>query len=1531
MSIEQDRLLSLIEFAQQAARLRTNPASAVTQHGGFSLWEHQLRGLPGTALNSEDEIWLSVERRHETRPPAIQSAILRPWTNLTQSPTEVPSLKLTTDGASLINAGTHRSSLKTELTTEEQSLLAIDPHKTVALEDYERKAEVQAHFKAYVEGIWSPWAESEILNRRTIRLYSQLFTLKQQVEGGIVDAQVELVWGVGIGVWTCDGTTVSYPLVTRLVELSLNLESSSIEIRPRDVEPRLEVDWYAAVDNPGITDLERSAKEFFGSAATTFSPFDRVTYEGLLRSAATFLDANGIYWPDRVTPEDRTLPRGEDHLKVTDTWVLFARPRTNSLFVQDLENLKKSIEAGKSPKVLPPAVAAIVTEPETESHIVELPGFRGVSASYHVETSGNSGRNTVGKDLYFPKPFNEEQVRIVQLLTVSDGVVVQGPPGTGKTHTIANVICHYLAEGKRVLVTSMKEPALGVLQDQLPEEIRPLAISLLTSEQEGMKQFEHAINKIASEVQALDRSATARGIKRLEETIDALHARRMSVDRDLGEWARKNLTKIQIDGEEIAPPDAAREIVDQVGQFEWIPDALGVAAEFSPKVSDTDVVALRQARRTLGPDLNYLDVSLPQLVEFPDANTLLQTHQDLSRFEVLKKEIESGDIPALADSSQETVAAAHLLLSHIEELKKLRDEVEQARVPWPDKIRGRLRQQHDDLLPMLETLGEELDRAIESRKAFIKRPVTTPPGMELDPGIVEAVANLATGNSPFGVWGIFGKSEQKKRLEAVRVINSEPTNAGDWQHVASHLALQKRLRDLAVRWNTLAQEVGIAKVQGSRPEHGIAAAQTFALYRKVKEAVRTEVALSGQAAQLFPLWPHVREIADTAVRLDELERALRHHLTKNRLANAWAVKERFQKVLDGKNGHIVEEIHRFLTQTLGDPGVPDAEMQGAWSALMKELSRVLGIDSQLTIVRDVCEKIAASGALRYAELLRQPLTTTVDNLLPDNWRKAWRLKRLNTYLESIDGHDELKNLARTRHLIDTDISRAYRDIVIKRTWLKLAENASPSIRAALQAYLNAIQKIGKGTGKRAVRFRQDARNAAAQANPAVPCWIMPHYRVSESLPAQLGCFDLVIVDEASQSDLAALPALLRAQKVLIVGDDKQVSPEAVGLEEERIRSLMSRFLGSQVLTYRPQMSPDRSMYDLFKVVFAKSAVMLKEHFRCVASIIEYSKREFYNHELRPLRLPKVSERIDPPLVDVLVEDGYRNGDVNRPEARFIVDEITALVSDPKIGRRSIGVVSLLGDKQALEIWDRITEELGPDLVERHNIACGDARTFQGKERDIMFLSMVSAPNEIGAPLSRDIFAQRFNVAASRARDRMYLVRSVEVEQLSQADRLRRSLISHFTTPFAQDETRVEELRKLCESPFEREIYDELTQRGYWVIPQVRVGHYRIDLVVEGHNDARLAVECDGDQYHGPDKWADDMTRQRTLERAGWVFWRCFASTFIRRRVAVVEDLLRTVAERGIAEVGAAGAPRSVHTELRRVRVTKGDGAAEKLF
>ena len=102
---------------------------------------------------------------------------------------------------------------------------------------------------------------------------------------------------------------------------------------------------------------------------------------------------------------------------------------------------------------------------------------------------------------------------------------MQGPPGTGKTHTIANIICDYLATGRRVLVTSKSEGALAVLRDQIPEGIRDLAISLLTSEREGLKQLEATVNLLSSKVASLDTRTTERDISDSERRISPRRSR----------------------------------------------------------------------------------------------------------------------------------------------------------------------------------------------------------------------------------------------------------------------------------------------------------------------------------------------------------------------------------------------------------------------------------------------------------------------------------------------------------------------------------------------------------------------------------------------------------------------------------------------------------------------------------------------------------------------------------------------------------------------------------------------------------------------------------------------------------------------------------------------------------------------------------------------------------------------------------------------------------------------------------------------
>lgn len=367
MSIEKGRLLSLIEFAQQAARMNSKSVARVEQHGLLKLYEHELFDLPGIKLNlasteGEDELWMTIARLQETRPPEIEEAVLQPWIEIVNNPSVEPKLRAAVMGESLI-AESYRSTEKTAILLRERKKPAIKPQQLIALEEYEEAEAVKVAFKAYTSGPWKIWAEEEKRRRKTIRLYGQIFTLQQQLQEGVVDVPVEIAWGVGMGIWTTNSTSVNYPLLSRLCELALNPLTAALEVRPRDLEPRLETDWYASIDNPGLSALEKSGKDFFSQATRTFSPFDRGTFEPLLQAAATHLDPNGVYWPQQVPAEDRSLPKHDTNLRVTDTWVLFARPRTNSMYLQDLDTFKKKVDATETTDDFPGAVAAVISFP----------------------------------------------------------------------------------------------------------------------------------------------------------------------------------------------------------------------------------------------------------------------------------------------------------------------------------------------------------------------------------------------------------------------------------------------------------------------------------------------------------------------------------------------------------------------------------------------------------------------------------------------------------------------------------------------------------------------------------------------------------------------------------------------------------------------------------------------------------------------------------------------------------------------------------------------------------------------------------------------------------------------------------------------------------------------------------------------------------------------------------------------------------------------------------------------------------------
>lgn len=1083
---------------------------------------------------------------------------------------------------------------------------------------------------------------------------------------------------------------------------------------------------------------------------------------------------------------------------------------------------------------------------------------------------------------------------------------MQGPPGTGKTHTIANIICHYLANGKKILVTSKGEKALELLQEKIPEEVRPLTVALLSGDRQGMQQFQASIEAIIHHVSQMNPDVLASQIQADLSAIDRAHTTMQRIDRRIDEIAMTQLSDVEVDGVVMRAQKMADFVIEGGKTFSWFDDSLSLAPENAPPLVAEEVSALREARRNLGTDIGYVSSHLPASAALLTVDDVRRLHTVMVNIASLEEAEAKGTLIPLRATTDDVYEHVRDMLAKVDAAVTLAIEIEETEETWPFDLRRKCRRaDHATERMALEALFGESDQLMEARSAFMQRPVKIDEAALGSPKVKEALERAAKTGKPFGMFAM-GAGDAKEMVAAIRIAGIGPKNEADWQHVLSYVNLHEKVASFCARWNEFADVLVVPRLTPSVTQLRHIERVTIAARKAHAFATNHDVHLTAVADKVFAV-PPVDDLRGGSEQLSRVRDYLRQHLSRVELAQAMTNLSILREKLAGTRGPVAEQLRDFAENCLGEPALPAEKAAADYAELVAELRRIEGLFNELEAVRTLSKKIETAGAVRLAARLRSvPVPAAGEDVTwPASWREAWNWARVRDYLESIEARQELLELAAQRRDVESGLSRLYSSMVSKSAWLSTKMNATPKVLSALETYRTAIRRIGAGTGPNAVRHRRDAQKAMHDAQDAVPCWVMSHAKVSETLPANLGAFDLVIVDEASQSDLWALPAVLRGKKILVVGDDRQVSPDGGFISAVRIQELKDRFLADQ--PHAPVLTPEKSLYDIASTVFAAQKVMLREHFRCVPPIIAYSNKHFYKDFIQPLRIPKMSQRIDPPLVDIYVPHGVRDKrDINRAEAEAIVAEIQAILANPQFERRTLGVVTLLGPEQGKFIDTLVRERCDAAELHRRKFACGDARTFQGAERHIIFLSLVIDSSGTRA-LSDQSSEQRFNVAASRAQDRMYLVRSVKLSELSASGKdLRAGLLQHFSMPIDQQGNGEEEksLIDLCESGFERQVYAELVNRGYRVIPQVKAGAFRIDMVVEGANDARLAIELDGDEFHGPDRWQADMNRQRVLERAGWVFWRCFASTWSMRREEVLNDLLARMYALGIEPLGA---------------------------
>ena len=381
---------------------------------------------------------------------------------------------------------------------------------------------------------------------------------------------------------------------------------------------------------------------------------------------------------------------------------------------------------------------------------------------------------------------------------------------------------------------------------------------------------------------------------------------------------------------------------------------------------------------------------------------------------------------------------------------------------------------------------------------------------------------------------------------------------------------------------------------------------------------------------------------------------------------------------------------------------------------------------------------------------------------------------------------------------------------------------------------------------------------------AFPCWCVTTYAVSGSLPMRPGLFDVAIIDEASQCDIAScFPILFRAKKAVIVGDDKQL-PHLSFLEKTKEQSFLSQYNipDKYQLIWRFRTN---SMFDLANY-YSTSPIMLDEHFRSLPPIIEFSNKEFYGGRIRIMKKNSASNDV---LELCLVPDGKVDFDVTRnmPETEAVIKRLHELIlEDEKSDSEpvSIGIVSPFRGQVEL-IKKALMQVFSENIIKKHKIEVGTAHTFQGDEKDIMILSWCVADNSFTQSLT---FLQKpnlFNVAITRARKKLICFLSKNPKSLPEG--LLRDYIEYIQSYLNKSQTADRFDENVYKNAFEKEVAKAIRAEGLEVLAGVETAGFSTDLSVSDNEGHSLLVEIDGVE-DSIKTYNTNMKKQAILERCG---------------------------------------------------------------
>lgn len=1386
--------------------------------------------------------------------------------------------------------------------------------KENGLENVEKFLDVPERDAAYRNWLLfrNEWAEKQKCIEKTRNLFTELYQLYFELQREAETEEIIIANGI-----LCDAQNknIMHPVLTRRVKLEYDANKNVIFIRDTESPSELYSVLFQMLDEINLEMINQLNDDLH---INDYHPLDRkntpVFLKALIRqlSSDSVFSENGI--PGEWSKSNRLL------LYLDPCYIVRKRldgtPKTIEKIIENIQ------QTGFVPNPIVDIVSGgkidLLAERDDETIEEQLAAVGGESI-----------------DVLLSKEANKEQLEIAHRIEQYNAVLVQGPPGTGKTHTIANLMGHFLAQGKSVLVTSHTKKALSVLKDKVAPGLQSLCVSILDDSNLDMEKSIDDITDYMSKTTSHEMYREMERVKdERQQIIDKLAADRRKIFSILNQENES----IVYNGESFSTSKIAKFVMEHMEDLDYIPGKVRLNVSLPLTFEELeDLYESNSLVTELDEAELYTDLPNPSKllssVDFERIQTEMHSMQDRLRdiTQIKGWFINNRSVEHLIDidgiNSKFTIFypkedALRELSAYIKDCP--------SNEPWMAvaAVDGK---NGGGYLHRWQLLIEQIEQTCHYQESLIEEQF----GVEIIFDEPENASNLKPvfeilkttigpdGKIPF-VARIFHK-EYIAAQESVKINKKIIQSAQDCDLVIHAIELKEMRQKCASYWDELLVAQGVPKffdLDMYNPEH--IAKKWIPYIKKYLNWYQEDFSKLKEKMTAAGIPPEkifgINVLDSDLTATSKIFEAINHVIPELcdifsiilGLNECESVLQRSRNILRSDK-RVNSKICVRLVNAIDDN---DIQKYTDGICLLEEMYGKYDLQRRRVTMLNKLKNVAP----QWAAVIQNREGIHGKPTVPDTIEDAWKWKQFSGIIDEIIEKPFGQLQAESLRL-----SKEYRSITAqyaeKCGWYHLLRKTEADIdmKQALQGWKQTIKRIGKGTGKRAPVLKAKARELMAKCQSAVPCWIMPINRAIESLNPKENQFDIVIIDEASQSDVSSLAVLYMGKKLIIVGDDKQVSPMAVGIDGDKMNTLEQMYLRDKIPNahlYNAKMS----IYDIAATTF--QPLMLREHFRCVPEIIGFSNMLSYDYKIKPLRDASSSVLL-PAVVSYRVAEGQRLGRLktNPKEAEAIVALMKSCMEQEEYKGKSFGVISLLGNEQVKVIQREIEQKIDAKEIISRKILCGNSANFQGDERDVIFLSVVDSNNGDG-PLAMTSFGvddatrKRYNVAASRARDQLWVVHSLDASNDLKPGDIRKQLVDYATNPHAM-EAQHAEIEANSESPFETDVAKKLSDRGYHLVQQWKVGAYRLDMVAIC-GKKKVAIECDGECWHsGAEKIREDMERQTILERLGWRFIRIRGSEYYRAPDDTIERVISelTAYEIEPESLNCMGEDRQRNTEL----------------